>query len=232
MVMGNSYFSGRRPITLNFVHRFVEKYRNEFNNYVRKSFKIEELYKYFFEFSKIQSLIFLNYSSEAVLRYEENVLITEQERVYPEDLKINDKKLNFENLQVINPDLKNKVLIKLDNLRDCEVMVTCVKSNKEFEKADYVIEIDDTNLKQHLNDYKTEELDREIESLIKSSRILLGENFIKSKGNYYARFLNKKDRFFIFEITFLYSNQTESFIVALTAEDFICKGQVENINII
>ena len=230
MVMGNSYFSGRRPITLNFVHRFVEKYRNEFNNYVRKSFKIEELYKYFFEFSKIQSLIFLNYSSEAVLSYEENVLITEQERVYPEDLKINDKKLNFENLQVINPDLKNKVLIKLDNLRDCEVMVTCIKNNGEFEKTDYVIEIDDTNLKQHLNDYKTEELDREIEFLIKSSRILLGENFSKSKGNYYARFLNKKDKFFIFEITFLYSNQTESFIVALAAEDFICKGKVESIN--
>ena len=234
MVMGNGYFNGHRPITLNLVHRFVEKYRNEFNNYVIKSFKIEDLYKHFFEFSKIQSLISLNYSLEAVLNYEENVLITKQESIYPESLKIsnNDKKLNFENAQATNSDLRNKMLIKLYNLRDCEVMITCIKNKREFEKTDYVIEINNTNLRQHLNEYKTEELDKEIGLLIKSSRILLGENFIKSKGHYYARFLNKKEKFFIFEIIFLYSNQTESFIVALAAEDFICKGQIKKIDMI
>lgn len=234
MVMGNGYFNGHRPITLNLVHRFVEKYRNEFNNYVIKSFKIEDLYKHFFEFSKIQSLISLNYSLEAVLNYEENVLITKQESIYPENLKIsnNDKKLNFENAQATNSDLRNKMLIKLYNLRDCEVMITCIKNKREFEKTDYVIEINNTNLRQHLNEYKTEELDKEIGLLIKSSRILLGENFIKSKGHYYARFLNKKEKFFIFEIIFLYSNQTESFIVALAAEDFICKGQIKKIDMI
>lgn len=231
MVMGNGYFNGHRPITLNLIHRFIEKYKDEFNNYVRKNFKIEELYKHFFEFSKIQSLIFLDYSLEKVLNYEENVLITENEMVYPypEYFKINNNKINLENLQ-ISMDSREKQVIKLKNLRDYEVLVTCVESNEEFEKTDYIIEINDKSLRQNLNEYKAEKLDKEIEAFIKSSRILLGENFIKGKGYYYARFLDKKDKFFIFETTFLYFDQTESFIVALTDEDFICKGKVKNIN--
>ena len=236
MVMGTGYFNGHRPITLNLIHKFIEKYKDEFQNYV-KFFEIQELYKYFFEFFKIQSLFLLNYSSETAFKYETETLINGRETLVSYKCAESNIWDNTENntaygiMNNIGNNFASTLLkanllkIELNNLRDNKIIVS-YRQTKSFNKTDYIININKDNLIKSINEYKEINYNEEINYLIKSSRILLGESFSKDNGNYYCRFLKKEDKFFIFEIIFLYFNQTESFKVALTSKDFTCVGEV------